>query len=431
LLKGFGNILVKELKELIRDPKILLGMIIVPLVMFPVLGAVMNFSMQSVQEQAQKATILVINNDGGNYSQIFITALNSSVRVFMSNYTSPEDAVNQNELSQYNTTQLVEIPLGFSANMTLHVNGNQNITASVKIYSVFSSSGVFENIGSSIIDNMIGGFNRQLAPNIIQAEKSSIIKGQIKEGVDPAQLSALMISQTIAMPITIMILLTYSMQIAATSVAMEKEEKTLETLLTLPVDRFSILMGKLSGSILVAGVAAVAYMLGFNYYMGSFTSTFQAGTSQDLVSLGLAPSLFGYMLLGISLFVTLLSALAIAVVLSAFAENVRSAQSLVGYVYPFLFIPSLILMYVDINTLPLAVKIVLYAIPYSHPIIASRAVTMGDYWTAALGIVYVSIFTLVIMYFASRLFATEKVLTAKLRFRGLRKRGKTATQDLQ
>ena len=42
-----------------------------------------------------------------------------------------------------------------------------------------------------------------------------------------------------------MIMLTYSMQIAATSVAMEKEEKTLETLLTVPVDRFAILMGKL------------------------------------------------------------------------------------------------------------------------------------------------------------------------------------------
>jgi ABC-2 type transport system permease protein len=430
LLKGFGNILVKELKELIRDPKILLGMIIVPLIMFPVLGAVMNFSMQSAQEQAQKATILVMNNDGGSYSQIFITALNSSVIVFMSNYTDPQDAVNHDELSKCNTTQLVEIPSDFSVNMTQHAS-NLNITALVKIYSVFSGTGVFENIGSSMVDSLIGGFNRQLAPNVVQAEKSSIIKGQIKEGVDPAQLSALMISQTIAMPITIMILLTYSMQIAATSVAMEKEEKTLETLLTLPVDRFSILMGKLSGSIVVAGVAAVAYMIGFNYYMGSFTSTFQAGTSLDLVSLGLAPSLFGYLLLGISLFVTLLSALAIAVILSAFAENVRSAQSLVGYVYPFLFIPSFILMYVNINALPLAVKIALYAIPYSHPIIASRAVTMGDYWTAAFGIVYVSIFTLVIMYFASRLFATEKVLTAKLRFKGLRKRGKTATQDLQ
>jgi ABC-2 type transport system permease protein len=431
LLKGFGNILVKELKELIRDPKILLGMIIVPLIMFPVLGAVMNFSMQSAQEQAQKATILVMNNDRGSYSQVFIATLNSSMRVFISNYTDPQDVVNQDELSKYNTTQLIEIPPDFSANMTQHMNGNENITALVKIYSVFSSAGVFEGIGSSMIDVFIGGFNRQLAPNIVYEEKSSIIKGQIKEGVDPGQLSALMISQAIAMPITIMILLTYSMQIAATSVAMEKEEKTLETLLTLPVDRFSILMGKLSGSIVVAGVAAIAYMIGFNYYMGSFTSTFQAGTSLDLVSLGLVPSLFGYLLLGISLFVALLSALAMAVILSAFAEDVRSAQSLVSYIYPFLFIPSFILMYVDINALPLAVKVALYAIPYSHPIIASRAVTMGDYWTAVWGIVYVSIFTLVIMYVASRLFATEKVLTAKLKFRGLRKRGKKAVQDLE
>jgi ABC-2 type transport system permease protein len=190
-------------------------------------------------------------------------------------------------------------------------------------------------------------------------------------------------------------------------------------------------MGKLSGSIVVAGVAAIAYMIGFNYYMGSFTSAIPAGTNLDLVSLGLVPSLFGYLLLGISLFVALLSALAMAVILSAFAEDVRSAQSLVSYVYPFLFIPSFILMYVDINALPLAVKVALYAIPYSHPIIASRAVTMGDYWTAVWGIVYVSIFTLVIMYIASRLFATEKVLTAKLKFRGLRKRGKTAAQDLE
>jgi ABC-2 type transport system permease protein len=121
------------------------------------------------------------------------------------------------------------------------------------------------------------------------------------------------------------------------------------------------------------------------------------------------------------LFVTLLSALALAVILSAFAEDVKSAQSLVGYIYPLLFIPSFLLMYIDVNALPAWLQIVIYAIPYSHPTIASRAVTMGDYWTAAFGIIYVAAFTLVIMYVASRLFATEKILTAKLRFRGLRR----------
>jgi ABC-2 type transport system permease protein len=427
LLKGFLNILIKELKELIRDPKILLGMIIVPLIMFPVLGGIMSYAIQSAQEQAEKATLLVLNNDGGNWSELFIEILNYSVKVFVANNTTPEDAVALDLLLEYNTTQLIEIPSGFSVNMTKHLQGNATIKATVNFYGVFSGSGMFESIGSSMIENLVYGFNRVVAPDAVDTYKSAIIKGKIQKGVDPAMLSGLMISQAIAMPITIMILLTYSMQIAATSVAMEKEEKTLETLLSLPVDRFAILMGKLSGSILVAAIGALACMVGFNYYMDSFTAVIPADTSLDLVSLGLAPSLFGYLLLGISLFVTLLSALALAVIISAFAEDVRGAQSLVGFIYPLIFIPSLLLMYLDVNSLPFALKIFIYAIPYCHPIIAAKAVTMGDYLTAVWGIVYVAAFTLVIMYVASRLFATEKILTAKLKFKWLRRSRRKAS----
>jgi len=136
----------------------------------------------------------------------------------------------------------------------------------------------------------------------------------------------------------------------------------------------------------------------------------------SLVALGLVPSALGYALLGVSLFFTLLSALALAVVMSAFSENVRGAQALVGYIYPLIFIPSLALVYLDVNSLPLAAKAVLYAIPYSHPIIASKAVVSGDYGIVLFGIIYVALFTVIIMYIASRLFATEKILTAKLKF---------------
>ena len=139
--------------------------------------------------------------------------------------------------------------------------------------------------------------------------------------------------------------------------------------------------------------------------------------------------MFGYLLLGISLFVTLLSALALAVIMSAFSEDVRGAQSLVGNITPIIIIPALVLMYVDVNALPLAIKILMYALPFSHPIIAAKAVTMGDYLTVIFGIVYVAIFTLVIMYAASRLFATEKILTAKLKFRWLRKRTKKPHEE--
>ena len=431
MLKGFGNILVKEIKELVRDPKILLAMLIVPLIMFPVLGGIMSYSMQAAREQAEKATILVVDNDGGNWSELFIEYLNFSVKVSVVNNITLNNTVTLKLLSDHNATQLIEIPSGFSANMTEYKNGNTKINATVNFYGIFSGGGIFQEVGSAIIDDLVSGFNRAIAPNAVYTFKSTIIKGVIQKNVDPSMLSRLMLSQAIAIPITIMILLTYSMSIAATSVAMEKEEKTLETLLTLPMDRFAILMGKLSGSILVAGVGAIAYMIGFNYYMGSLMATIPSGTL-DLVSLGLAPSLLGYLLLGISLFVTLLSALALAVIMSAFSEDVRGAQSLVGNLTPIIIIPALVLMYLDVNSLPLALKILIYALPYSHPIIAARAVTMGDYWTVVFGIVYVTVFTLVIMYAASRLFATEKILTAKLKFRWLRKREKKpAEEELQ
>ncbi len=426
MLKGFQTILVKELKELIRDPKILIGMIVLPLVMFPVLGAVLGYAAQTAQEQAQKATFLVINNDGGNWSQTFIAFLNTSIKTIVINDITPQQVLEQDLLAQNNSTQFIEIPAGFSANMTAHSSGALNVTATVGVYGVFQGGAIFSNIASSGITVLVSSFNRYIAPDLVRTTQSTIIKGEIQTGIDPATLSSLLLSQTIALPITIMIMLTYSMQIAATSVAMEKEEKTLETLLTVPVDRFAILMGKLSSTIIVAGVAAVTVMFGYNYMLGSITMSIPSNMSVDLVKLGLVPSPFGYLLLGISLFITLLSGLALAVIMSAFAEDVRGATALVGYIYPLIFIPAMALMYLDINTLPLAVKAVFFAIPYSQPIIASKAVIMNDYPIVVFGIIYVAVFTIVVMYIASRLFATEKILTAKLK---LKRRGSRKTAE--
>jgi ABC-2 type transport system permease protein len=418
MLKGFQTILIKELKELIRDPKILIGMIVLPLVIFPVMGLVLGYAVESAQQQAQQATLLVVNNDGGNWSQAFLDYLNhAGIKTAVVDNLTAEQVLTQDLLNQNNSTQFIEIPDGFSANMTEHTNGNRDVIAIVNVYGVFQGGSIFSDIGSAGITTLISSYNRVIAPNVLYTTQSTIIKGEIQQGVDPSTLSGLLISQSLALPITMMIMLTYAMQIAATSVAMEKEEKTLETLLTVPVDRFAILMGKLSSTIIVAGVASITVLIGYTYMLGSFTMGIPTETAVDLVKLGLVPSPVGYLLLGISLFITLLSALALAVIMSAFSEDVRGAQALIGYIYPLIFIPSFVLIYLDINTLPLALKAVLFAIPYSHPIIASKAVVLGDYGTVIFGIIYVAAFTIVIMYIASRLFSTEKILTAKLKFK--------------
>lgn len=419
MLKGFSSILLKELKELVRDPKILVGMVVLPLVMFPVLGLVMGYAVQSAQEEALKANLLIVNNDNDSngWTANFIAYMNASMNVIVVDELTPQQVVDQDLLTQNNATMFLYIPEGFSANLTRHASGEHDVIGTVTVYGVFNAGGgLFSGLGGSSVTYLIEMFNRAVAPDMVVTTQSSIIKGQIEEGVDSSTLASLMMTQAIALPITIMIMLTYAMQIAATSVAMEKEEKTLETLLTTPVDRFAVLMGKLASTIIVAGVAAVTVLIGYNYMIDSMTInlTGAAGASVDLVALGLVPSVGGYALLGVSLFCTLLSALALAVVMSAFSENVRGAQALVGYIYPLIFIPSMALMYLDFNSLPMVLKALFYAIPYSHPILASRAIVTGDYLSVVLGIVYVAAFTIIIMYVASRLFATEKILTAKL-----------------
>ena len=71
---------------------------------------------------------------------------------------------------------------------------------------------------------------------------------------------------------------------------------------------------------------------------------------------------------------------------------------------------------VDINALPFPLSIILLAIPFTHSMLATNVAFTGDYVGAIGGIIYMAIFTVVVLYIASRLFGTEKILTAKLRF---------------
>jgi len=228
----------------------------------------------------------------------------------------------------------------------------------------------------------------------------------------------LFMSQSFAFPMVIMLLLISAMQMAATSVAIEKEEKTLETLLTLPVGRLSILAGKLGGSVVVAAAGAIAALIGVNYYTSSIFRSVPI-ESLDMEALGFALSPTAYVLLGVTMFVTIISALALAICLSVFSENVRSAQAVVSFMIIPVIVPSLILMFADIEILPLAVQAIMYILPYTHSIIASKAAFMGDYFIMLRSIAYISLFTIVILYIAARIFTTEKIVTARISFKKL------------
>jgi ABC-2 type transport system permease protein len=430
LFKGLFNIIVKEVKELVRDPKILLGMIIVPLIMFPLMGFAIQTSMEAAEESMGNVSMAVMDLDKGPVAENltnFLTTLN--VRIVEVDDLNLTEAINYVE--QSNLTGLIVVPPSFSDNIT------DGLKAELDVYTVFRGGGIAESTSSSAISALLKTFEEYLVVqkvgekfpgedpetvlDPIEMAEKSIIKGK-DVNIPPDVLFGLMMSQSLGMPIGIMMLLIFAMQLAATSVASEKEEKTLETLLTLPVNRFTILVGKLTGSIIVAVVGAVAYIVGFSYYMGSFMGVMPSENGVDLAAIGLAPTLISYLLLGASLFMALLSALALAISISIFAEDVRGAQALVGPLSILLIFPMIFTMFTDIYALPFPLMIVLLAIPFTHPMLAARAAFTGDYLTAIIGIVYVTIFTVAVLYIAARLFGTEKILTARLKFRKFRLR---------
>jgi ABC-2 type transport system permease protein len=385
LLSGLRNIIAKEVKELIRDPRILLGIVLVPLLIFPLMGLMIRTSQEAAMESMKNLSVAVIDLD----NDVFAQNLTDFMEFYGNLKVETLDASSIDEVARdvqdSNVTAVIVIPEDFSENLT---NG---VRVELKVYGVFRGGGIAEGGAFSAVNSPLQYFEQRLVNqkleealldpelvlNPIEISPKSIVKGEPVD-VSPDTLFAVAMTQFLGFPLAIMMLIILAMQLAATSVASEKEEKTLETLLSLPISRFTLLMGKLTGSVIVAVLGAVATIVGILYYMGSFAFGASTQMMVDLSAIGLAPGLFGYAVLGLSLFVSLLSALALAVVVSVFAEDVRGAQALLSFAYLPLFIPMLVLMFTDINALPPTLRIVLLAIPFTHPMLAARAMTTGD-----------------------------------------------------
>ena len=423
------SITLKEIKELVRDPKILFGVVLMPLLLFPVMGSAIQVSQQSVERAIVTSTFAVYTDDSGVVTSTMLDYLKTNRTVSVIQADSLNQALTQFQGTTSST--MIYIPSGFSDNVTTGVKGKMIIYGNIKNMNIAETQstnvvGTLVNIYSyyysiARIDSLLQAAGEVASPDAIRTpiaiDYQSIIKGNVLN-ISPDAIISVVMNQSIMLPIMIMVMVMFAIQMAATSIALEKEQKTLETLMTLPVGRLTILSGKLAGSIVIAVAGAIAYMIGFGYYMGSAMSFAQLSTV-NLGGAGIGIQPVGYVLLGINIFVTLVSALAMAISLAVFADNVRSAQSLTGILIVPIIIPAIILMFSDIDMLPQTFQWILLAIPYTHSILASKAAFMGDYWIVLRSIAYISVFTIVVLYIAAKIFSTERIITARFTSRNL------------
>jgi ABC-2 type transport system permease protein len=217
-------------------------------------------------------------------------------------------------------------------------------------------------------------------------------------------------------PIVMMMIIIMAGSIVITSMALEKENKTLETLLTLPVKRTSIVTGKIVAAAVIGLLLAIIYMIGMQFYFSGFQ--FSAGV--NLASYGLVITSTDFIWIGASLFITLIAGLSLCMLMGTFAKNYKSAQTLTFPITMLAMIPMFITMFSDFDTLPLALKIFTFAIPFSHPMMAPRALLFHDYTLVIGGIVYVAIFAIVTISIVVWVFKTDRLLVGTTKFKWLK-----------
>lgn len=322
---------------------------------------------------------------------------------------------------------LLVIPQGFGSSL-----GTKQ-PEKIEDYSIMQS---FSVMGAKVygqIDAALATANAQLSnamlktsgvdnPNLVKNPlqiNNHVMVGSRQAEVSYAAVSGFVSSQTTFIPIVLFLIITFSTQLIAASMANEKENKTLETLLSSPVSRKAIVAAKLVGASLVALLTAVIYLYGLQKYIGGLSGGggVDVATQNAVQSLGLVFTLQDYLLLGLVLFLAILVALSIAIILGSFAEDIKSVQGLTMPLMVLVLIPYLLTLLFDINSLSGGMRIFVYAIPFTHAFLAAPNILLHHYQPVWYGLLYLAVLFLVFVVIASRIFSSDKILTMKLRLR--------------
>jgi ABC-2 type transport system permease protein len=424
-MKKFMNLLKKEIKELITLQ--LLISLLFTIFLFYFIGQMLRSEFKKAM-RVQK--IAVLNLDGSPFSEQLIGNLKTAnFRVELAQDKTKEKAIEWTKGTDMNL--LLVIPEGFGQSAE-SLNFKE-----IETYTFLRSFSLMGSKDTAILNAVISALNNYLSNDFLKKRVADIKPEQVKAPIkskdfiivrnkmaegSAEKVAGFVSGQSVFMPIILMMIIIYASQMIISAIAMEKQNKTLETLLSVPISRTSIVTAKMLASGLVGLISAVIYMFGYRFSFSGLMGPASAqaassGVGSIIQKLGLAMTANSYIVLGISLFLAILCALAMATILGVLAEDYRSAQSLIMPLIFLVMIPYFLSFFSDPKTLSLPAKILVWAIPFSHPFLTTQNLLLENYKEVLGGILYMLVFFIVLIVIAARIFSTDKVLTMKLKFR--------------
>lgn len=440
----FGNLLKKELGELITKQAII-SMIFV-LVLFVFMGQIMG---RSMKESFDTSTLNICIKDDSDFTKNVIDRIKADETTELNIVDIRSDNY-YDELERLDLKYVVIIPEGYGDTIVNEKKPGQLIFASkvslgfsASMSSISSSDAVSTIVDHSADEAMesIYGLTAEdvsLITSPADTVEFSAANGKSVE-ISAAAVSSIVMMESMIAPFAIFFLLLLASQMIMTAISTEKIDKTLETLLSTPVSRMTVLTAKMVAAIISALLNAVFMIVGFGIYMVSIMGSAISGatngsanisdiagmtnvpdtgaltealsTADAISQLGFSLSGMDILLFGLQLFLTLAIGLSISLILGAAATDVKSVQTLVMPIMIAVMIPFFVTMFMDFGEMPVAAKVIMFLIPFTHSYIALTNLLSGDmimYWG---GLAYQIVFFAVCMFLAVRMFTSDKLFT--------------------
>jgi len=395
-MSAFWQLLKKELRELARPQYI------VPLLLMPLFFVLVIQGGGAAEEAAaERPVVAVVDNDGGAYAGIANETLKqrANVTAFESSLTRQQSV----DLLEDGPARLLFV---FPEEFSERIESGQQ--ADVRIYSTLQQVSITSGTQSAKADALLGAIDENITTNVTGASPAALhpttsshttfVQGTQVEA-SPGTLSGSVGQRFFFLGFVISLAVFGAGTLVVNSMGSEKENGTLETLLTLPVQRRTIVGAKLGASaILSAGLAG--------FYIGVLYLVRDSGGAAVAQLTGLE-----YGLVGVSLLLAIVDMLALALCLGVFANDSRGAQSLL---MPFSFLmlaPPMIVNFFDVSSMALPLQAAFYAIPSTHPVIAPMELAFGGTTTVLAGIAYEIVFAAVVIGITVRLFGSDRLIT--------------------
>ncbi|MBR3282597.1 MAG: ABC transporter permease [Ruminococcus sp.] len=435
----FINLLKKELSELINIQMLL--SLVLTMGIFMILGNVMKSSIDEAIDSTKNVTINISDRDQTDFTKAIEQALldinddpdeNTNVKLKYFDTTGDDYA---KILEDNDINNIVIIPEGFTKKV--EADERPNIISVNRMESAATLSNISDG-NSSAISLIRDCISSSIASEYnISEEKYDLLEypvdvtdntviddksAEISSGSIMAKISI----QNMILPIIVFVLIIFTSQMLMNAIANEKIDKTLETLLSAPVSRLAIIGSKMLAAAIIALINAAVFMFGFSFFVSDSTtevtetakSAVEGSISMDEAfrQLGISLSTGDYILVGLQLFFTILICLSASLILGALVDDPKKTQNMLMPIMMLAIVPYMISMLADINTLPTPVKLVVYAIPFTHTFTSIPNLMFGHTTLFIFGLIYQILFFIVCIFFALRIFMTDRIFTISLNF---------------